>query len=526
MSLIKSNLSTNSQDFESRTKAFNKLSKKLALLYQQSCMPETEEYIAKARKRGKLLTEERITRLIDQDSSILEICPFAGLDLYEGVPPGAGIRTCIAKVSGRTCMIVANNPGVKGGSYFPLTVKKHLRAQQIARENKLPCIYLVDSGGAFLPLQSEVFPDRENFGRIFFNQAQMSREGIAQISVVLGSCTAGGAYVPAMSDQVIMTKENATIYLGGPPLVKAATGEVVTDQDLGGAEVHCFKSGLADYLAEDEIHALELARAAIKNCNNCNLLVATENPEEPKHSAEEIYGIIGDDLKKSFEVREVLARILDGSRLEEFKQNWGTTIVCGFAAINGFKVGIIANDGILFSESALKATHFIQLCNQRNIPIIFVQNIVGFMVGKQYEHEGIAKHGAKLVNAVANATVPKITLVIGGSYGAGNYAMCGRAFDPKFMFTWPNSRISVMGAEQAASVLTQIKFGADTSKEVANFQNQIREKYEAEGSPYYATSRIWDDGIIDPIDTRKVLSLALASSSVSQNSNNYGIFRM
>lgn len=525
MSIIKSNISTSSKDYKNNSAAYQKLSTELKQLYQLAHRPETEDYVKKARQRNKLLTSERIEKLIDADSSVLEICPFAAHQVYDGVPTGAGIRTCIAKVSGKVCMIIANNPGVKGGTYFPLTVKKHLRAQQIAWENKLPCIYLVDSGGAFLPLQSEVFPDRENFGRIFYNQAQMSKQGIAQIAVVLGSCTAGGAYVPAMSDQVIMTKENAYIYLGGPPLVKAATGEVVTDSELGGAEIHCSKSGLSDYLAQDEDHALELARTAINTCHSPRIR-PEQNSEEPLYDSEEIYGIVGDDLKKSFDIREILARILDGSNFEEFKANWGETIVCGFGAISGYQVGIIANNGILFSESALKATHFIQLCNQRKIPILFVQNIVGFMVGKDYEHEGIAKHGAKLVNAVANADVPKITLIVGGSYGAGNYAMCGRAYDPRFLFTWPNSRISVMGAQQAASVLTQIKYGDKQDKEVEKFQKEIRSKYEDEGNAYYSSARIWDDGIIDPTDTRKVLSLALASICTNPVSNNYGIFRM
>lgn len=525
MAILKSNISTTSKDFKNKFSAYKKLSQELADFTRLANNPETEDYRKKAIERKKFLTSERIEKLIDSDSSILEICPLAGHKVYDGVPTGAGIRTCIAKVAGKLCMIVANNPGVKGGTYFPLTVKKHLRAQQIARENKLPCIYLVDSGGAFLPLQSEVFPDRENFGRIFYNQAQMSKEGIAQIAVVLGSCTAGGAYVPAMSDQVIMTRENACIYLGGPPLVKAATGEVVSDAELGGAEVHCSKSGLSDYLAEDEEHALILARNALSTCSSTFNIIDQEI-EEPRYNISEIYGIIGDDLKKSFDVKEVLARILDGSKFDEFKENWGNTVICGFGAIEGFKVGVIANNGILFSESALKASHFIQICNQRNIPILFLQNIVGFMVGKDYEHEGIAKHGAKLVNAVANAEVPKITLVIGGSYGAGNYAMCGRAYDPRFMFTWPNSRISVMGAEQAASVLTQIKFGDKSNNEVTNYQNDIRKKYEDEGSPYYASARIWDDGIIDPLDTRKVLALALTTIYKTPAKSNYGIFRM
>ena len=525
MTILKSKISTKDKDYLDKSKEYKSLSKQLCELYQQTYKPEKEGYLEKAKKRNKLLTTQRIERLIDPGSSILEIAPFAGLDVYDNVPAGAGIRTCIASIHQKPCMIIANNPGVKGGTYFPLTVKKHLRAQQIAKENKLPCIYLVDSGGAFLPLQAEVFPDRENFGRIFFNQAQMSKQGIPQISVVLGSCTAGGAYVPAMSDQVIMTKENACIFLGGPPLVKAATGEVVSEKDLGGADVHNKISGLSDYYAENEEHALELARDAIENINIKNFNSSSE-VSEPLYDIEELYGIVGNNLKKSFCIREVIARIVDGSEFEEFKKDWGKTIVTGFSKINGFEVGIIGNNGILFSESALKACHFIQMCEQRNIPILFLQNIMGFMVGKEYEHEGIAKHGAKLVNAVSNCSVAKITIIVGGSYGAGNYAMCGRAFDPRFIFTWPNSRISVMGAEQSANVLVQIKYKDEDSKEAKDYKKKITDKYEKEGSPYYASARIWDDGVIDPADTRNVISLALSVIEKTDGENKYGIFRM
>ena len=525
MTILKSKISTNDKDYLERKEEYQNLTNDLSKLYSKACKPEKDTYLEKAKKRGKLLTSERIEKLIDPGSSILEIAPFAAFEVYEGVPVGAGIRTCIASVSGKPCMIIANNPGVKGGTYFPLTVKKHLRAQQIAKENKLPCIYLVDSGGAFLPLQAEVFPDRENFGRIFFNQAQMSKMGIPQISVVLGSCTAGGAYVPAMSDQVIMTKENACIFLGGPPLVKAATGEVVTDQELGGSDVHNKISGLSDYSAENEEHALELAREALAKIN-LKKFNSNEEVIEPLYEIEELYGIVGNNLKKSFDIKEIISRLVDGSEFEEFKKDWGKTIITGFSKIYGYEVGIIGNNGILFSESALKACHFIQICEQRNIPILFLHNIMGFMVGKEYEQEGIAKHGAKLVNAVANSNVAKLSLIVGGSYGAGNYAMCGRAFDPRFIFTWPNSRISVMGAEQSANVLAQIKYDKEDSKEAIDYKEKIKAKYEKEGSPYYASARIWDDGIIDPADTRKVLSLALSVIEKTNGDSRYGIFRM
>jgi propionyl-CoA carboxylase len=536
MGKIASNISCNSAEFSKNASEYKELLRHLEEVMRNAAEPESEAAISKSKEREKLLCNERIEQLIDPGAAILEIAPLAGLEVYDGLPPGAGIRTCISKVSNKTVMIVANNPNVKGGTYFPLTVKKHLRAQQIAAENRLPCVYLVDSGGAFLPLQAEVFPDREHFGRIFYMQAQMSRMGVPQISAVLGSCTAGGAYVPAMSDEVVMTEKNASIFLGGPPLVKAATGEEVSAEELGGAYAHCTKSGVADHMATSEMHALEIVRDIVSHTGDSSLskphwrkLEAAANPQPPAYDPAEIPGIVGCDLRKSFSVREVLARLVDDSRLDEFKSSYGETVVCGFAHIEGFQVGIIANDGILFSESALKATHFIELCSQRLIPILFIQNIVGFMVGKEYEHEGIAKHGAKMVNAVACARVPKITLTIGGSYGAGNYGMCGRAYDPRFLFTWPNSRISVMGAEQAAKVLTQIKKEArETSDtELEQYESKIRTRYENEGNPMYATARLWDDGIISPLNTRRTLALALASIGFDpEHPFEFGTFRM
>ncbi len=544
MPVIKSHLDTSGKEFQQKQADYQKLVRYLKTNLQLATTPANDQNITRERKRGKLLVEERIEALIDPGSAVLEIAPLAGLDLYKNVPPGAGIRTCIAEVSGRKCMIVANNPTVKGGTYFPLTVKKHLRAQEIALENKLTCIYLVDSGGAFLPMQDEVFPDRFHFGRIFKNQAVMSAADIPQISAVLGSCTAGGAYVPAMSDQAVMVKNQATIFLGGPPLVKAATGEEISAEELGGADVHCRISGVADYLAEDEHHAIQQIRDIVSSLGpdllELNLeqsvvrLQPDTTPEEPHYDPSELYGILGTDLKKTFSVLEVISRLVDGSRFDEFKKDYGESIKCGFSHIGGFLVGIIANDGILFSESALKATHFIELCNQRLIPLVFLQNIVGFMVGKEYEHEGIAKHGAKMVTAVSTARVPKFTLFIGGSYGAGNYGMCGRAYDPRFLFTWPNSRISVMGSSQAASVLTEVKETAAkkkktkiSKKELKAYHDSIKENYELEGSPYYATARLWDDGIIDPLTTRQTLELALASSAIDRlATKNSGTFRM
>lgn len=498
--------------------------------------PVADKSIERHRERGKLFARDRIDLLIDPGSPFLEIGALAGLDLYEGVRPGAGIITGIGRISGRECMIVANDATVKGGTYFPMTVKKHLRAQEIALENNLPCIYLVDSGGAFLPLQDQVFPDRDHFGRIFYNQAQMSSRGIAQISVVMGSCTAGGAYVPAMSDVSIIVREQGTIFLGGPPLVKAATGEDVTAEELGGAAVHCQTSGVTDYMAEDDADAIKICRMAVSNLGDRSFKWRgqRETPRDPLYDPKEIYGLIPVDRKKHFPMREILARILDGSEIDEFKHHYGNSIICGFARIEGYQVGIIANDGILFSESALKATHFIELCNQRGIPLLFCQNIAGFMVGKKYEQGGIAKDGAKMVTAVSCSTVPKYTLVMGGSFGAGNYGMAGRAFQPRMLFMWPNSRISVMGPEQAASVLTQVRaesYSAQNKKwsesDRENYKNEIESNYNEQGSPYYSTARLWDDGVIDPANTRTTLALSISTSfNTHIEPVKYGIFRM
>ncbi len=494
-----------------------------------------ETAIAKHKARKKLTARERIETLVDPGSAFLEFSTLAAWGMYEQEAPGAGIVTGIGSIHGQECVIVANDATVKGGTYFPITVKKHLRAQEIALENGLPCIYLVDSGGAFLPLQSEVFPDRDHFGRIFYNQARMSARGISQIAVVMGSCTAGGAYVPAMSDENIIVKDNGTIFLGGPPLVKAATGEEVTAQDLGGAKVHSEVSGVTDHFAENDEEALAIARSIVYCLNKkktVNLL--TQQIVEPLYDAQEIYGIIPKDTRQPFEVREIIARIVDGSRLHEFKANYGKTLVTGFAHIWGYPVGIIANNGVLFSESALKATHFIELCEQRSIPLIFLQNITGFMVGRKYENEGIAKHGAKMVMAVSNARVPKFTVVIGGSYGAGNYGMCGRAFQPRQLWMWPNARISVMGGEQAANVLLTVKLeqlklkGKNlTAAEQEEFKKPTLEKYNHESSAYFSSARIWDDGVIDPVDTRRVLALGI-SASLNQpwEERQQGVFRM
>lgn len=536
-STISSAVSTSSKEFKENAKSYEKLSAELAALVRRSARPESAEAIETARKRGKMLCEERIEALLDPGSAALHIGRLAGCGVYDGVPPGAGLTACIGIVAGRKCMIIANNPAVKGGTYFPLTVKKHLRAQEIALENRLPCFYLVDSGGAFLPLQAEVFPDRWHFGRIFYNQAVMSAQGIPQISAVLGSCTAGGAYVPAMSDETIMVRGNATIFLGGPPLVKAATGEEISAEELGGAEVHCIKSGVADHLAETESEALTIARriaATLPDDAAAGITrLSPEQPaEDPKYDPHELYGVVGTDLRRQIPALEVIARLVDGSRFDQFKAAYAPTIRCGFAHIMGIRVGIIANDGILFSESALKAAHFIELCNQRRVPLLFLQNIVGFMVGKTYEHEGIAKHGAKLVTAVATATVPKLTLIFGGSFGAGNYAMAGRAYDPRFLFSWPNSRISVMGGNQAAHVLSEVRFakkgGAkEQSDEAKSYRQEILDKYESEGLPQYASARLWDDGVIDPAATRTTISLALASMTIdAPDSKRFPIFRM
>ena len=485
--------------------------------------------------RGKMLPRQRVENLLDMGSPFLELSQFAAYDVYDDDVPSAGVIAGIGRVNGLETMIVANDATVKGGTYFPLTVKKHLRAQEIAAQNNLPCIYLVDSGGAFLPKQDEVFPDKEHFGRIFYNQANMSARGIAQIAAVMGSCTAGGAYVPAMADETIIVKEQGTIFLGGPPLVKAATGEEVTAEDLGGADVHCRQSGVADHYAQNDGHALALCRQVVGTLNKeKNIDLAVKETVDPRYDAAEIYGIIPKDRRKPFDVREIIARIVDDSDFDEFKQFYGDTLVCGFAHIYGYPVGIIANNGILFSESAVKGAHFVELCAKRKIPLVFLQNITGFMVGKDYEAGGIAKDGAKLVHAVSCAQVPKFTILIGGSFGAGNYGMCGRAYNPRFLFTWPNSRISVMGGEQAASVLATVKRDSIEAKGEAwsaededAFKQPVRDQYEHQGHPYYASARLWDDGIIDPVDTRKVLGLSISASlNAPIAESQFGIFRM
>ena len=535
MTTLESKLNARSADFQANAAAMRALVDDLHVQLAKSAAGGGEVSRARHTARGKLLPRDRVQMLLDPGTPFLEVAPLAALGMYKGDAPCAGLIVGIGRVSGVDCMIVCNDATVKGGTYYPLTVKKHLRAQEIAQQNNLTCIYLVDSGGANLPNQDEVFPDRDHFGRIFFNQATMSSMGISQIAVVMGSCTAGGAYVPAMSDESIIVKNQGTIFLGGPPLVKAATGEVVTAEDLGGGDVHTRLSGVADHLAQNDLHALALARASVKNLNkNKAPAQAGRAPAAPEFVAEELYGVIPVDVRKPFDVREIIARIVDGSDFDEFKARYGTTIVCGFAHIEGMPVGIIANNGILFSESALKATHFIELCCQRKIPLVFLQNITGFMVGRKYENEGIARNGAKMVTAVATAAVPKFTVIIGGSFGAGNYGMCGRAFSPRFLWMWPNARISVMGGDQAAGVLATVKRdgiegkgGAWTPEEEEAFKAPIRSQYEHQGHPYYATARLWDDGVIDPADTRRVLALGL---SASQNApipeTKFGLFRM
>jgi len=493
------------------------------------------KYLQRHREQGKLPVRERIDLLLDRGSPFLELSPLAAFDMYDNEAPGAGIVTGVGRVSGREVLIVANDATVKGGTYYPITVKKHLRAQQVAIDNRLPCVYLVDSGGAFLPMQADVFPDREHFGRIFFNQARMSAEKIPQIAVVMGSCTAGGAYVPAMSDETIIVNGTGTIFLGGPPLVKAATGEEVTAEDLGGADVHTRLSGVADYFAEDDAHALQQCRTIVSTLHTAKHLPADiTRTEEPKYDPAELYGIVNADIRKPYDVREIIARVVDGSRFDEFKERYGDTLVTGFARLHGFLVGVIANNGVLFSESALKATHFIELCNMRGVPLIFLQNITGFIVGRQYERAGIAKDGAKLVHAVANSVVPKFTVVIGGSFGAGNYGMCGRAYDPRMLWMWPNARISVMGGEQAAGVLTAVKRdqaarggGSLSPQEEAAIRDPILAQYEHEGSPYYSTARLWDDGVIDPVETRSMLALGLSAAyNAPIPDARFGVFRM
>ncbi len=490
-----------------------------------------EEYVARHHARGKLLARERIERLIDPATAFLELSPLAAHEVYEDDVPGAGIVTGMGTVAGHECVIIANDATVKGGTYHPLTVKKHLRAQEIAAQNRLPCIYLVDSGGAFLPLQHDIFPDREHFGRIFYNQANLSALGCYQVAAVMGSCTAGGAYVPAMSDETVIVRGTGTIFLGGPPLVKAATGEETTAEELGGADVHTRISGVADHFAEDDGEALRIVRSIMQSVpRRSETPWELTVPEEPLHDPADLYGIIPAGMRHSYDVREVIARLVDGSRFHEFKARYGTTLVCGFARLAGFPVGIVANNGILFSESALKGTHFIELCVQRKTPLIFLQNITGFMVGKQYENAGIAKDGAKMVTAVACANVPKFTVVIGGSFGAGNYAMCGRAYGPRQLWMWPNARISVMGGEQAANVLLQVRLDRGdemTGEERERFKAPTIERYEHEGSPYFSTARLWDDGIIDPLDTRSVLAFGLAAAmNAPIEDTKWGVFRM
>ncbi len=485
--------------------------------------------------RGKLLVRERVRLLLDPGSPFLELSQFAAYGMYDGAVPAAGIVTGIGRIAGRECVVVANDATVKGGTYFPTTVKKHLRAQEIARENRLPCLYLVDSGGAFLPAQDEVFPDRDHFGRIFYNQAQLSALGIPQIALVMGSCTAGGAYVPAMADESVIVKGEGTIFLGGPPLVKAATGEVVSAEELGGADVHSRISGVTDHYALDDHHALGIARRIVGNLNSIKAVsLDLQEPREPLYPSEELYGVVPTDTRIPYDVREIIARLVDASEFDEFKALYGPTLVCGFARLWGYPVGILANNGILFSESALKGTHFIELCAQRGIPLIFLQNIAGFMVGRKYESGGIAKDGAKMVTAVATAAVPKFTVIVGGSFGAGNYGMCGRAYGPRFLWMWPNARISVMGGEQAASVLAQVRRdglatrGAEwPAAEEEAFKAPIRAQYETQGHPYYASARLWDDGIIDPAETRTVLGLSISAAlNAPIEKTRFGVFRM
>ena len=532
---IDSALDPRSEGFRANTAAMEELVADLRVRAAKVALGGSEVSRKRHVSRGKLLPRDRIEALLDPGTPFLELSQLAATGMYDDDVPSAGIITGIGRVSGRECVIVCNDATVKGGTYYPVTVKKHLRAQEIAQANRLPCIYLVDSGGANLPNQDEVFPDRDHFGRIFFNQAQMSAAGIAQIAVVMGSCTAGGAYVPAMSDESIIVRGQGTIFLAGPPLVKAATGEIVSAEDLGGADVHSRTSGVTDHYAENDAHALGIARRIVAGLNHVKRPdMPLKKAQSPAYDSAELYGVVPEDRRKPFDVREVIARVVDGSGFDEFKRLYGTTIVTGFAHLYGMKIGIVANNGILFSESALKAAHFIELCAQRNIPLVFLQNITGFMVGQKYEAGGIAKDGAKMVTAVATAAVPKLTLIIGGSFGAGNYGMCGRAYDPRFLWMWPNARISVMGGEQAASVLATVKRdGMEARGEVwpaddeAAFKAPIREQYETQGHPYYATARLWDDGIIDPADTRMVLGLGISAAlNAPIEETKFGVFRM
>ncbi|QQX89423.1 methylcrotonoyl-CoA carboxylase (plasmid) [Cupriavidus necator] len=535
MPIIETKLNARSESFKANAESMQALVADLEARIAKLAEGGGEDARDKHLSRGKLLPRERVQQLLDPGTPFLELSQLAAYDMYDNAAPGAGIITGIGRVAGQECVIVCNDATVKGGTYYPMTVKKHVRAQEIAEENNLPCIYLVDSGGANLPNQDDVFPDRDHFGRIFYNQANLSKQGIPQIAVVMGSCTAGGAYVPAMSDESIIVKNQGTIFLGGPPLVKAATGEEVSAEDLGGADVHTRLSGVADYFAQNDHHALSLARNIVQHLNRRKPdQIRLHEPVEPLYPVEELYGVIPTDTRKPYDVREVIARLVDGSEFDEFKARYGTTLVCGFARIWGYPVGIVANNGILFSESALKGAHFIELCCQRKIPLVFLQNITGFMVGRKYENEGIARNGAKMVTAVATAQVPKFTVIIGGSFGAGNYGMCGRAYSPRFLWMWPNARISVMGGEQAASVLATVrrdgiegKGGKWSAQEEEAFKQPIRDQYEHQGHPYYASARLWDDGVIDPAQTRTVLGLGLSASlNAPIEDMKFGVFRM
>jgi 3-methylcrotonyl-CoA carboxylase beta subunit len=540
MTILESKLNPRSADFLANAAAMRAVVDDLRAKLAQAAQGGGEAARAKHAARGKLLPRERVQMLLDPGTPFLELSPLAALNMYpdrdgSDSAPCAGVITGIGRVSGVDCLIVCNDATVKGGTYYPMTVKKHLRAQEVAAQNHLPCIYLVDSGGANLPNQDDVFPDREHFGRIFYNQANLSAQGIGQIAVVMGSCTAGGAYVPAMSDETIIVRNQGTIFLGGPPLVKAATGEVVSAEDLGGGDVHTRLSGVADHLAQNDPHALALARAAVKNLNRKKPQALVKQASiAPKYAADELYGVIPNDTRKPYDVREIIARVVDGSEFDEFKARFGSTLVCGFARVEGMPIGIVANNGILFSESAQKGAHFIELCCQRKVPLLFLQNITGFMVGRKYENEGIARHGAKMVTAVATAQVPKFTIIIGGSYGAGNYGMCGRAYSPRFLWMWPNARICVMGGEQAAGVLATVrrdgieaKGGQWSAEEEARFKQPVLDQFAHQSHPYYASARLWDDGVIDPADTRRVLGLALSASlNAPIGEPKFGVFRM
>ena len=535
MPVLPTAVDTASDEFRANRNAMRRLERDLETRLERARAGGGERATRRHRDQGKLPVRDRLTLLLDPDTPFLELSALAAGGMYEDAAPGAGLVTGIGRVSGREVMVVGNDATTKGGTYYPVTVKKHLRAQQVALENRLPCVYLVDSGGAFLPMQADVFPDREHFGRIFFNQARLSAEGVPQIAVVMGSCTAGGAYVPAMSDETIIVKGTGTIFLGGPPLVKAATGEEVSAEELGGADVHTRLSGVADYQAEDDSDALQIARTVVSTLPTAApATIDRTTPEDPRYDPDEIGGIVGTDLRRQYDVREVVARLVDGSRFDEFKTRYGPTLVTGFARVHGFLVGLLASNGVLFSESALKATHFIQLCNLRGVPLVFLQNITGFMVGRDYERAGIAKDGAKMVHAVANAVVPKFTVIIGGSFGAGNYGMCGRAYDPRLLWMWPNARISVMGGPQAADVLVSVKRDQQTRQgttltaaEEAAIRDPILDRYDDEGSPYYSTARLWDDGVIPTAETRSALALGLSvATKVPVPHPKFGVFRM